>query len=113
MIDTLLRLITAIAFLGYGVSCLASKQMVLEFERFGVPRYRCLVGITQIIASVTLFVAPWAPVLGRIGAGGLTVQMLAGSWVRFRIGDTLLQASQALVFCGITGYLSIRFGMTL
>lgn len=113
MFETTLRLLTATAFLAYGVTCVFSQQMKREFERFGVPRFRVLVGVTQILAALGLFAAPWVPLLGLIASAGLAVQMLAGSWVRFRIGDTLVQASQALVFFVISTILAVRFGMVL
>jgi hypothetical protein len=113
MFDTSLRIITAVAFLGYGLTCVFSMQMEKEFVRFGVPRYRFLVGSTQVMASLGLFLAPGFPWLGLMASAGLALQMLAGTWVRFRIGDTFLQASQAMLFAVITLYLAFRFWQVL
>ena len=104
-----IRLITALAFLGYGIGCLFTKSMVAEFERFGVPQFRTLIGTTQLLGAVTLLLAPVHAGFVLLGAGGLSIQMMAGVIIRFRIGDSLLQSSQAMAFFLITLFLAVWY----
>jgi len=100
---------TALAFIIYGVTCLCTPTMRVEFERFQVPQYRILIGITQLMGAGALLVGMRVPVVGLIGALGLTVQMAAGVAVRVRIGDTWLQASQAAVFMFLNAWLVVSY----
>jgi len=104
------RVLTALAFLGYGWSCLASQTMTAEFERFGVPQFRMMIGSTQLLGAVALLLAPLHPAAAVAGAAGLSLQMIAGVIIRFRIGDSFLQASQALAFFLITLFLAGWYG---
>ena len=100
---------TALAFIIYGVTCLFTVGMRLEFERFRVPQYRVLIGVTQLMGAGALLIGMRIPVVGLVGALGLTLQMAAGVAVRIRIGDTWLQASQAALFMLINAWLVFSY----
>ena len=106
---TLLNLFCAIAFLGYGVSCLVADHMVKEFTRYGLPRYRVLTGVLQLMAAVGLLAGFRFPGIGALAAGGLALQMLLGFGVRLRIRDGFLLCLPALAFCGISAWLCLQF----
>lgn len=100
---------TAFAFFAYGVSCLVTPEMKREFERFRLPQFRVLIGITQLIGALGLSFALWFPLIGFLGASGLAFQMAAGLAVRIRIGDSKLQSSQAAVFLVLNLFLAFSF----
>lgn len=104
---------TALAFLIYGGACLGTSSMRREFERFGLPKLRKLIGVTQLLGAIAILLAPWLPLLGFIGSTGLALQMAAGVGVRIRIQDSWLQASQAGIFLVINILLSILYGRSL
>lgn len=104
---------TAIAFLLYGVSCLCTATMRREFERFGLPQFRILIGSTQLLGAFGLFLAMWFPWLGFLGAAGLAIQMLAGVGVRIQMKDTWMQTSQAVIFLVITIILAVGYARLL
>jgi len=100
---------TAIAFIIYGVTCLCTATMRVEFERFRVPQYRMLIGVTQLLGAAALLIGLRYPLFGFVGALGLSLQMAAGVVVRVRIGDTWLQASQAAVFMIINAWVALAY----
>ena len=100
---------SAASFLFFGVSCLVSKRMAREFERYGLALYRKVTGLLQIAAVVGFVLSPVEPFLGLIAAAGLALQMLLGVAVRIKIKDSLLQTTPALVYCLLNAYLCFRF----
>ena len=50
-------LLTAIAFLVYGLCCIFSGHMVVEFERYRLARFRMLTGYLQILGALVLLPA--------------------------------------------------------
>jgi hypothetical protein len=93
--------ISSASFGSYGVSCLCSRAMVVEFERFRLARYRVLTGTLQVAASVGLLAGLLTGVAGRwlllASAGGLAMMMLLAVLVRVRINDPALAAVPALL----------------
>ncbi|MBC7466962.1 MAG: DoxX family protein [Bdellovibrio sp.] len=89
----------SIAFFFYGSSCLSSKRMINEFERYGLAKYRTITGVLQILGSVGLMAGFFNPWFTLVASLGLMLQMFLGIIVRIRIKDSLLQASPALFFC--------------
>ena len=74
---------SALSFLGYGISCVFTKHMHLEFERFRLVRFRVIVGVTQIAGAVGLLLGLYYPLIGILSAGGLALQMLPSPMVLF------------------------------
>ncbi|MDA0767110.1 MAG: DoxX family protein [Verrucomicrobia bacterium] len=104
-----LHLFCAVSFIGYGVSCLATDHMVREFERYGLARYRVLTGVLQILGAAGLLAGFQFPMVGALAAGGLSLQMLLGYWVRLKIGDRFLLGVPALAYMVVCAWLCVRF----
>ena len=102
-------LLTAIAFLYYGMACLVSPHLKEEFERFGLPGYRILTGTLQLLGSAGIAVGLIFPTIGFLAAAGLTLLMLAGFIVRVKIKDELLQALPSFILMCINGYIAKAF----
>jgi hypothetical protein len=85
------RVLSALLFLFYGGSCLVSAQMVAEFERYRLPRFRQTVGVLECLGALGLLVGQFHPPLLVVASAGLAVLMLLGIATRIRIGDSLLQ----------------------
>jgi hypothetical protein len=103
--------LSSASFGGYGVSCLCSRAMVVEFERFRLARYRVLTGTLQVAASVGLLVGLMIGARGRalllVCAGGLAVMMLLALLVRVRINDPVLAAVPAFLFFVLNAYIAV------
>ena len=51
--------LSVLLFLYYGVDCLFSDGMVVEFERYGLSRFRRLTGSVEVLGAVGLAVGLW------------------------------------------------------
>ena len=103
-------LLTALAFLVYGLCCIFSGHMVVEFERYRLARFRKLTGYLQILGAIGLLVGfLFIPAAGLVAALGLCVQMLLGFGVRLLIRDSLLQCLPSFGFMLINAGLIFGF----
>ncbi len=83
---------SAVSFLVFGLSCLFSDFMVLEFKRYQLSKYRVVTGVLQLIGSAGLLVGfKWMPI-AILSAAGLSLLMLLGFITRIRIKDSFLQS---------------------
>ena len=90
------RALSAVAFLFYGIACMVSSHMRVEFERYGLARFRNLVGSLECLGALGLLVGHfYRPVL-VLAAAGLTLTMLMGIVTRIRIRDSLAQTLPAI-----------------
>jgi hypothetical protein len=103
-------LLTAVAFLIYGLCCIFSGHMIVEFERYRLARFRMLTGYLQILGAIGLLVGFLiSPVAGLVAALGLSLQMLLGLGVRLLIRDSLLQCLPSFGFMLINAGLVFGF----
>ncbi len=103
----LARALSIGAFLFYGAACLVTPRMILEFERYGLARFRRLVGALQLLGAFGLLAGfAFRPLL-IAAAGGLSLLMLLGVATRIRIRDSLLQTLPALVFFALNGFVLV------
>ena len=91
-----LKIISILAFLTYGLRVLLSDAMVEEFNRYGLARFRRLTGAVEVLGAIGLILGYFVPGLTVAAAGGLVLLMALGMAVRFRSGDSLAEALQAL-----------------
>jgi hypothetical protein len=90
--------VSIVSFIFYGTSCIFSKKMILEFERYKLSRFRKLTGVLQILGSIGLFGGFFYGELAVISSFGLTALMFLGAIVRIRIKDSFWQTAPALFF---------------
>ena len=94
---TVALVISSASFAWYGMSCLVSEQMVPEFERYRLGRFRMIIGMLQVAASVGLIAGSFYGPLLLVSAGGLATMMFLAVLVRLNIRDPLYMAVPALV----------------
>lgn len=87
MVLIVLAVVSGVAFLFYGYETLFRTPPRGEFERYGMPNVRRLVGTAQLFGGAGVLVGMVAPPLGAAAAGGLATMMLLGLIVRYRIHD--------------------------
>jgi len=80
--------------------------MVTEFERFGLTRYRRLVGTLEVLGALGLLASYWYPPLLALSAGGLALLMVLGVWTRIRIRDSAVETVPALMFCLLNAFVA-------
>jgi len=77
-------------FAFYGALAVFSENMVAEFERYGLAKYRVLVGVCELLGALGLGVGlVFHPVL-ILASLGLGVLMVLGVFTRVRIRDPFL-----------------------
>ncbi|HKK18763.1 MAG TPA: DoxX family protein [Opitutales bacterium] len=103
-----LLLVCSISFFGYGLSCLFSPQMVAEFRRYGLEKFRRLTGTLQLIAACGMLAGLFHPWLGGLAAAGITLQMACGLGVRIKIGDPWYRCFPAATYMLLCGWLAVR-----
>jgi len=83
--------------------------MKFEFDRYGLPAKRKLVGALQLCGSLGLLLGLIiTPVITLIASAGLFILMFLGVAVRLKIHDPLLAILPALTYALLSGYLFIR-----
>ena len=107
MLFQILSVLTALSFLYYGAACMMSSSMKAEFERFGVPRLRIVIGILELMGGVGLLVGIAVPVLGFLAATGISLLMAIVVVQRIQQGATWVQMAQAALFAGISLWLAL------
>lgn len=100
-----LKLASAFTFLIYGILCLFSQKMHVEFERYRLAKFRVLTGFLEISGALGQLSGFWFPSVGTFASGGLAVLMLCGLWTRWRIRDPFSASLPALVLFLINSYL--------
>ncbi len=50
------QIISAFAFLFYGFACLMSSELVVEFERYRLSKFRVLTGVLEVLGAIGLLV---------------------------------------------------------
>ena len=106
-------ILTALAFSYYGIACLFSQHLKVEFQRFGVPQHRVLTGTLQLLGATGLIVGLWSPIIGTLAAGGLSLLMLAGFIVRIKIRDSFIQTFPSFFFMVLNAYMTFAFTLLL
>ena len=105
MINNLLLIFSALSFLFFGIGCLRSPYLIAEFERYGVPQFRTLTGLLQLLGGMGILLGYyWIP-LQLFSCFGLTLLMLFGVGVRIKIKDNFIQSFPAAFYCLLNSYL--------
>lgn len=106
--NQILSLGLVFAFLYYGVLCLFSDQMVLEFQRYRLARFRKLVGALEVLGGLGVLAGLWFKPLLLLATCGLALLMLLGVFARIRIHDPIVQMLPALFLMFISIYLFVH-----
>ncbi len=109
----LVKIISIAAFLFYGMHVLLTDAMAEEFQRYGLPQFRKLTGVLEVLGAVGLALGYFVPGLTIAAAGGLALLMALGVAVRLRSGDSVSQALQAFAMLLVNLFIvvyAIRFG---
>lgn len=89
----------------FGFEALFADRARQEFERYGVPQFRVLVGSLQVVGALGVLIGLVNDTIGALATGGLMLMMLIGVIVRLRIHDTPRQMVQAASLAVLNGVL--------
>ncbi len=99
--------LSIIMFLGTGVISLRFNGMVEEFRRYGLDRYRRLVGSLEVAGAIGLCVGFAFRPLAVLSASGLSLLMFFAVLARMRARDAVLQTLPALALMLVNVFIAI------
>ena len=100
-----LIVISSVSFIFYGISYFTTKNMKIEFKRFGLEKFGALTAILEILGAIGLLLGiSLHPVL-LISSGGLTILMFLGVLVRIKMKDSLLISMPATIYMLLNAYI--------
>lgn len=102
-----LKIVSIAAFLFYGVRVLFANAMAEEFKRYGLSQFRKLTGVLEVLGALGLLAGYVVPGLVIAASGGLTLLMVLGVGVRFRSGDSVGEALQALAMFAVNLFIFV------
>ena len=79
--------------------------MMMEFDRYGIPQYRKLTGVLQLLGALGIIIGVWIDFLQILSTLGLFLLMLFGVITRIMIKDGFIKTLPALFYCLLNGYL--------
>lgn len=94
----ILILFSGISFLFFGLSCLFSQFMILEFKRYGLGHFRILVGFLQLLGAMGLMLGLYYKNWAIMASLGLCILMAFGFLVRLKVKDPLLLSAPSLFY---------------
>jgi len=108
-----LSFFNAFCFLFYGASCLFSKKMKAEFNRFQLTdRHRNLTGILQLLGAISLVIGLLGShVLAILASAGLSLLMFMGVGVRIKIKDPVLDTLPAAFFALLNFFITYQLAL--
>jgi len=106
-IDPILTWFSVVSFFLYGGASFVSPTMQREYQRYGLAKFRNLVGTLQVLGAMGLLVGFREPWIGQSASGCLAVMMLVGIGVRVKIKDTVLQTLPAFAYMVLNAYLCL------
>ncbi len=103
----IVTLFCAFSFIGYGVSCIFSPRMVVEFDRYRLGKCRVLTGVLQVLGAAGLLLGILYETVGMLAAAGLSLLMLAGFITRLKIRDPILLCLPSLAYMALCAWLAV------
>lgn len=99
-----LTIISGLAFIIYGLLCLLTNHMVVEFERYRMTRFRVLTGYLEVLGGLGSIIGYFLnDMIFIFSCSGLAILMTMGAAVRIKVGDSLIQTLPAIIL-GIINY---------
>jgi len=101
------RVLSALVFVGFGLASLVLPAVAVEFERYGLPRRRVLIGVLEVAGGLGLLLGP-TPRWVAAAAAGLGALMLGALVVRVRLEDPWYALLPALGLLIVNAWLAAR-----
>ena len=108
--NKILILISAVLFISYGISCIYFQSLKAEFQRYGLSKYRKLVGLLEVLGGLgqILGLALYNPLL-LLSSFCLMLLMCCGVFVRAKMGDPFYQWIPAFFLLLLNGLIVIKY----
>ena len=93
-----LSILSGVSFIFFGFACFFSNVFISEFDRYGLTKYREVVGFFELLGGIGCILGIVYRRLLLLSSVGLSTMMLLGVVVRIKINDTFIQTLPALSF---------------
>ena len=98
LIPEILQIFSALSFVFYGIMSFSSNIMKPEFNRWGISKFRTIVGCAQLTGGFGLLAGFYFPIMTILSSLGLTVLMLLGFILRLIVKDGIVKSSPAFIY---------------
>ncbi|TVZ51438.1 DoxX family protein [Dokdonia sp. Hel_I_53] len=106
LVHTIILCLIGFSFLYYGVSCLSSRFMITEFDRFGLSEsQRKITGAAQILGGLGILAGFLFNPLQVVALTGLALLMFMGWIIRLQTRDNFKAALPAFLLFTVCLYL--------
>ncbi|WP_225901957.1 DoxX family protein [Zobellia barbeyronii] len=103
---TIFTFFSAFSFLFFGFGCFFIPQMKNEFIRYGLAKFRKVVGVLQLVGGLGLLLGYfYSPIVQAAAALSLSILMVLGFAVRLKIRDGIFQSAPSLLYAILNGYI--------
>ena len=103
---TIFTFFSAFSFLFFGFGCFFLSQMKKEFVRYGLTKFRKVVGVLQLVGGLGLLLGYfYSPTVQAAAALSLSILMVLGFGVRLKIRDGIFQSAPSLLYALLNGYI--------
>ena len=93
-----LSILSGVSFIFFGFACFFSNVFISEFDRYGLTKYREVVGFFELLGGIGCILGLVYKRILILSSLGLSIMMLLGVVVRIKINDTFIQTLPALSF---------------
>jgi len=108
LIPEILEIFSALSFIFYGIMSFTSNIMKSEFNRWGISKFRIIVGIAQLSGGFGLLLGFYFPIMTVLSSLGLTVLMFLGFILRLIVKDGIVKSSPAFIYIIIILYILLN-----
>ena len=108
LIPEILEIFSALSFIFYGIMSFTSNIMKSEFNRWGISKFRIIVGSAQLSGGFGLFLGFYFPIMTVLSSLGLTVLMFLGFILRLIVKDGIVKSSPAFIYIIINLYILLN-----
>lgn len=106
---TVLTWLSGLSFIYFGVGCLTSEFIISEFNRYGLPKFRILTGLLQLLGAAGLLIGLYFnPKILLFASIGLCVLMICGFIVRIGISDNFFKCLPSFSFAVLNLLVAIK-----
>ena len=109
LIPEMLEIFSAFSFVFYGIMSFTSNIMKSEFNRWGISKFRVVVGCAQLTGGFGLLLGFYFPLMTLLSSLGLTVLMLLGFILRLIVKDGIVKSSPAFIYIIINLFILLNY----
>jgi len=105
IVPEIFEFFSAISFIIYGILSFTSNIMKSEFKRWGISKFRFIVGCAQLTGGFGLLIGYYFQIMTLISSFGLTLLMLLGFILRLTVKDGVIKSIPAFFYLLVNLYI--------